>query len=342
MMIHRRLLLPILGLLALLLAGLALPGTGARAQQPEHHVYIATWRGCEEVCQAFMDYLEHQGVAARYTVRSAHRDRATIPDMVKEARRLQPDLVVTWGTTVTLGMVGSHDDVDPERHLIDLPVVYLYVGDPVGSGIVPSGERSGRPNVAGANIAVPMENQIRAMRSYRTVDRIGLVYATNEPNSVVNASQIRARAEAAGIEVVETLLPLRDRGKPDPADIEPVIARMAQKRPDFLVWVSSSFLILNLDSFTDAAVRYGLPIFAAWELPVREGKALLALTSSLRNIGHVAAFQAERILVDGATPGDLPTQSLKRFTLIVNVPVAKRLDLYPPLSILQYADLMTE
>src|SRR5690606_41673382 len=58
------------------------------------------------------------------------------------------------------------------------------------------------------------------------------------------------------------------------------------------------------------------------ELPIREGDAMLALYASLSSIGQIAGYQAEQILRDGAIPGELPTPSLQRFTLLINMPVA--------------------
>ena len=48
-----------------------------------------------------------------------------------EARALHVDLVVTWGTTVTLGMVSTYDKVNPSINLTDIPVLFMIVTDPV-------------------------------------------------------------------------------------------------------------------------------------------------------------------------------------------------------------------
>ena len=45
--------------------------------------------------------------------------------------------------------------------------------------------------------------------------------------------------------------------------------------------------------------------------------------TALRNIGQVSAYQAQKILAEGAVPGELPSTRLSRFTLTVKMPVAR-------------------
>ena len=316
-------------------------GAGApRSAQDVKQVHILTWRGCEQVCNAFQTFLVSRGLQVEFTVLSAERDRANLPQMVADTKAARPDLVVTWGTTVTLATVGRYDETDSSRFITDIPVVYLYVGDPVRAGIVQDDQTSGRPNVAGANILVPFDTQIRIMQSYRDIERLGVVYGADEPNSVAAVEGLRTAVERAGLTLVEQTLALGDDGRPLPESIAPAIAALAAEEPDFLVLVSSSFLVVNVQDFTAAAVEAGLPVFTSAEVPIVEADAMLGLYASLRSIGQVSGYQAERVLRDGAPPDTLPTQSLSRFTLVVNMQVAQSLELYPPMLLLQFAELM--
>lgn len=320
------------------------PATPLHAQQPEaaerHHVYIATFRGCEEVCEAFKSYLLDRGLAVDFIERSIERDTARIPELVAEVKELQPDLLVTWGTAISLGMVGPAGTTDSEAYVTDIPAVYLYVADPLGAGLVNRPDMSERPNLAGANIQVPLEAQLRVMQSYQEVDRIGVVYGADELNSVAAVTALRVAASRFGIEVIEQQLDPGPEGPPLPESIAPAMQAIAEKDPDFLVTVSSSFLIQNVEAYTAAAVEAGLPLFTSAELPIRQGDAMLALFASLSSIGQVAGYQAEQILREGADPATLPTPSLRRFTLLINMPVALALERYPPMLVLQIAELM--
>ena len=50
-----------------------------------------------------------------------------MPAFLEEIRATRPDLVYTWGTSVTLGAVGAHDGIVQGRHITDIPVVFTLV-----------------------------------------------------------------------------------------------------------------------------------------------------------------------------------------------------------------------
>lgn len=303
-------------------------------------VYIATFRGCEEVCEAFKTYLVRRGLPVEFIERSVDRDLARVPDLVAEVREMRPDLLVTWGTGISLGMLGPYSAIDKSAFITDIPAVYLYVAEPIRSGLAENDTVSGRANVAGVNIQVPLDAQLRVMQSYGDVRRIGVVYGADEANSVASVDALREAAAEFGIEVVEEQLALGLDGRPMPEGIMPAMAAIAARQPDFLVTISSSFIIGNVEAYTEAAVAAGLPVFTSAEIPIRRGKAMLALFASLASIGQIAGYQAEQILANGADPATLPTPSLRRFTLLVNMPVALELELYPPMLVLQFAELL--
>ena len=126
------------------------------------------------------------------------------------------------------------------------------------------------------------------------------------------------------------------------SDIVRAIGDVAVQEPDFLIFGSSSFLMANVAYYTELAVAFGVPVFSAAERVLTDGSGLLGLISSLNNIGQVSGYQAVRILRDGVRPGDLPTTELTRFSLMINIPVARQLNFYPPMLVLQFAELLTD
>ena len=67
---------------------------------------------------------------------------------------------------------------------------------------------------------------------------------------------------------------------------------------------------------------------------------MVGLVSKYYLIGKLAGAQAERILVDGERPEDLPVASLAQFALLIRMPVALRLGVYPPLDLLRVAQVV--
>lgn len=319
--------------LALVLAGL----WASVATAAPKTVMVITSRGCEEVCTSFKLNLESQG-PVRFLIRDTAGDLSRVAGFVAEARASRPDLVATWGTGITEAVIGKHDKVDPARHLTDLPVVYMYVGNPVESRLVKAADRSGRPNVAGANTSVPIEAQIKLMRSYRKIERVGMVFNANEPAAASQAAAARKAFEAGGIEVAQVELSQLRGGLPDPADIEPALDQLAQQRPDFLYWVGSAFTLANIDLFSKAATARGMPLFTSLEPAYRKGEILLGLTSPLTGVGQVAAYQAGQVLFKGREPGSLPSPTLTRYSVLINMRAARALKAYPPMKLLQFAE----
>ena len=103
---------------------------------------------------------------------------------------------------------------------------------------------------------------------------------------------------------------------------------------------SSSFILANADLFTLAALDHGLPVATAYEALVQDSHGLIALASPYYNVGQLAAFQAEEILLRDRSPGDLEVLGLNRFTVLVNIDTARQLELYPPMLLLRYAEIV--
>ena len=325
-------------ILALALAALAPPLAAAQTPaQAVKRVLLITNRGCEEVCQSFRHNLENLG-PVDFIWRDANGDASHVAAFIAEARTLRPDLIATWGTGITLAAIGPWDHVDPQRHVTDIPVVYMYVGDPVASKIARSAERSGRPNVAGANTSVPLEAQLRLLQSYRKLGRVGMLYNTDEPAAVTQAREARRVFEAHAVTVDEEKLPNRD-GRPDTAAIPAALDRLAQQRPDFLYYVGSTFTLQQIGTLSSGAIARGIPMFSATEPAFRHGDVLLGLISPLAGIGQVAAHQAGQILFDGKQPGELESPTLTRHSVLINMRAARALKIYPPMKLLQFAEL---
>lgn len=334
---HRRSLFRV----GVMLMVLAMSASTANAQTSDNPLTIVmvTFRGCEEACEGFKDYVEQFEVPAEVIVIDIARDRDRIPGIRDEVRAIGPDLLVTWGTSVTRGMIGTVDDSDAAL-VSGIPTVFMIVADPVGANVVTSLKNPGRHYVTGTINRVPEEIQMGVLAQYRPFDRIGVIYNDDELNSVLKAEEIVRVGEDQGFEVVSRILRNGADGSPLVEDISVAVADLAESGVDFLYVGSSSFLLSNADLLTGAALDEGLPLATAYEAMVRDSDALIALANAYYNVGQLAGRQAERILVDGATPGDLEVIGLDRFTVLINIDTAAKLSLYPPMLLLRYAEII--
>lgn len=327
--------------LALLLALLALGMTqaqGATGEKP-YRVLMLLWDGETEVERGFKDAMAELELPVEFIWRDAARDRKRIPALVAEAKALRPDLICTWGAAVTLGVAGEYGKTDPATHIADIPVLFTMVAAPVETRLVSDLNAPAR-NVTGTTQLVPVEAQIKAIRAYRPLSRLGVIYNPADPNSVANVRRLRELSGPLQFELLDQPAPLDKRGKPRARALSELVKRLARREPQFLYIGPDPFIGDNRKLIIDRALEYRLPTFSASELEMRDSRAMIGLVSRGYNLGRLTALKARQILVDKQDPRDIPVASLSRFTYIINMPVAKRLALYPPMDILGYAEVI--
>ena len=297
------------------------------------------FRGCEEACQGFQKRIAESGMDVEFVIRDVAQDKTQIPKIVEEARAMSADLVLTWGTSVTLGVIGTLDDRDDPLFLNDIPVVFTVVADPFGTRIAVNFERSGRNNVAGTFNRVPEAVNIEVIRQYDPeFKKLGLLYNTNERNSMIKFEELSALAPTLGVELVALELAPAEAGVPAPAVIPERIKTLSEAGVRWIYLGSSSFLQQNGALFTSSAVENGIAVVSPYEDLVRNHRALLSVAARYEDVGRLAADQAIKIMQDGATPGDLPIAMATDFAYVINIDVAKELDRFPPFAFLQIAE----
>lgn len=303
-------------------------------------IMMILWRGETRVEKGFRSELAARHVDADIIVRNVARDLDRLPKFLAEARATRPDLVYTWGTGITLGTVGRWNDADPARYLTDIPVVFTMVSAPLLTGIEPPAGAPPRPNVTGVSHIAPLSSQISAIKAYLPMQRLGIVYNPKEPNSVANVEELRVVTKAMDVELLEAPVPMNADGHPDPASIPVLVADLARRGAQVLYIGPDNFVGNYREELTSAGITHGIPCFTGTELEVRDGEAMFGLVSPYQAVGRLAAEKAIRILVDGEPPSAIPMETLQRFLYIIRLPVAMKLKLYPPLQLLDYAEII--
>src|SRR6195256_1925928 len=212
----------------------------AQLQSRPYRIYAITFRGMTDVEKGFQDYFAARKIPVQITFRDLNRDSTRMPGFLEEIRRTKPDLVYTWGTSVTLGVVGTFDNIDPQVHIQDIPVVFTLVAAPVLAKIVRDLKNPGR-NVTGVFHVAPTEAQIRAMASYRPFKSLGILYTPTEQNSVVAVEEVREVSKRLGFSVVARPLKL-DANKKVTSEGAPEMVRELKQQ-------NAEWLYLPLDSY---------------------------------------------------------------------------------------------
>ncbi len=313
------------------------------AQGPKT-VFMVLWRGETEVEQGFRAHFEEAGLPLDIIVRSINRDRSKIPEILEEIEEVDPDLVYSWGTSVTLGIAGKHPDLmdnpdDWPAGVTDRPVVFTMVSQPVRSRIIKRFGPTGR-NVTGVSHIVPLETQFEAMQAYMPINRIAVIFTPTEPNSVLAVEQLRKIGEGLNVRVDRFPVPLDSEGHPDPAALPNLVIKAASRGPQVLYLGPDSFIGQYTKELTQMANSRRLPSFASVELMLSNSDALFGLVAPYDRVGRFTASKVEKILFGGEDVGDVPVEVLPEFSYLIRADVARELKIFPRLSLMDYARII--
>lgn len=312
----------------------------AFAQRSPYTIAIVIPREEQNIERGFRDYLVKRLLPVRFeTIRYTGKP-SDAQALIDEVRALKPDLIYTWNTSTTLALAGRADSPPSAGYIRDIPIVFTEVTDPVSSGLLGQLDPPKR-NVTGVSHVAPLTVQLNAMRSYRPFKRLGYLVNPAESNTQGIATGLRAMAEKMNFELLEESVPVDANGAPNPNALPELIKRLAERQADLLYIGPSTFLALtHRELVTSAAMNERLPTFCATESIVRQSHCMFGLFANGSNVGRFAAYKASQILIDHVPAEQIPAQTLQRFSLLINMPVAKALELYPPLSLLNVAEVI--
>jgi putative ABC transport system substrate-binding protein len=338
-------------LAAALAAGLA-PGalaqTGASAPVRRNgtvakplRIYAITFRGMTDVEKGFEEYFASRKIPVQITWRDLNRDAARMPGFIDEIRATRPDVVYTWGTSVTLGVLGPYDAVDPAKHITDIPVVFTLVAAPGLAKIVPDNGGT-RRNVTGVVHVAPVAAQIQAMAAYRPFQKLGVLYTPTERNSVVVLEEIRKIGRERNYDTISRTFRMDAQRKVMADGAADLVRELKEAGAQWMYLPPDSFLgTLAQDVIIPTAMEIGLPTFASTEQLMQAG-ALSGLVSRYHSVGQFTAHKVEQILVEKMAPESVPIEPLKRFSYQIRISAADKLKLPPPLPMFNYAEILND
>jgi putative tryptophan/tyrosine transport system substrate-binding protein len=258
---------------------------------------------------------------------AAPGDRELTQRFAKELVALRPDLLVSSTTPPTAALL---------QQTRTIPIIFVSVNDPIGSGFVESFPRPGgnatgfiilEPTIGGKWLEMLKEVAPR-------VERVAFLFnPAQAPTAEYYLNSFKAAANSLGLEA--NGVPIRDK-----SEIDSVIAAQARAPNSGFVVVPDAFLGANRVEISSLAARHKLPaIYYARFFPDVGG--LLSYGSDLADSWRRAAGYTDGIL-KGAKPSELPVQAPAKFELVINLKTAKALGLDVPPTLLARADEVIE
>jgi putative ABC transport system substrate-binding protein len=276
--------------------------------------------------QALADLGWTDGRNMRIDLRWAGGDTNRIRALAQELVGLQPDIIVTMGTTP--GAIAV------QRETRTIPIVFANLGDPVASGLVVTLNQPGGNITGFANSEASLGGKWLELLSEVVpgIKRAAVVFNPDLPATIfLPALETAARS----LKVVPIMAPVHSD-----AEIETAIIALGREPSGGLVVMPSPFITAHRAQIILAAARNNIPAVYGFSHYARDG-GLLSYGPDLVDISRRAAIYIDRVL-RGAKPGDLPVQFPVKYEMVVNLKTAKALGLTVPQSILLRADEVIE
>ena len=307
----------------------------ARAQQAEKVRRIGVLMAHREDDTEFQEYLvvfrqtlakfgwiEHRNISIE--TRWGALDNAEIRQRsAKELLTVNPDVILTQNTPPTASMLQETSTV---------PVVFVIVADPVGSGFVKSLAHPGG-NATGFTVMEPTTSgkwlELLKEVAPQTKRAAFLFNPRTAPFANYYIEPYKAAAASLGVEAVAAMVNSK-------SDLETVIAAQAQSADTGLIIMPDGFLNVHRAEIVSLAARYRLPAVYPWRFFTELG-GLMSYGFSQGEFFRAATTYIDRIL-KGEKPADLPVQAPTNYELVINRTTAKALGLTLPISVIARAD----
>jgi putative ABC transport system substrate-binding protein len=266
-----------------------------------------------------------KGGNLRIDYRWAETDPELIRKFVAELVALAPDVILTSGSLVVGPMV---------RATLNIPIVFLQVIDPVGSGVIESMAHPGG-NITGFtqfeySLAGKWLELLKEMAP--NLSRVAVLRDATRGPGIGQFAVIQATAPPHRVE----LSPINAG---DPAEMERGIAAFARS-PNAGLVVTVGGTAVHRDVIVAAAAKYRLPAVYPYRYFVSDGGLISYGPDTIEPYLRAANY-VDRIF-KGEKTANLPVQAPTKYHLAINLKTAKALGLTVPPSLLARADEVIE
>ena len=282
---------------------------------------------------AFEQRLRDLGWTASGNIRVDYRwgagDAEKAGKLANELVELQPDVIFCQTTQSLVAL---------RRATRIIPIIFVQVSDPVGSGFVrslahPAGNATGFTNFESSMGSKWLELLKEIVPS---AARVGLLFNPLSSPHIASGFYLRPSEEASrqlGVEAFS--VPVHNAG-----EIEQAIDALAGKPNAALIVLPDTFNIVHTDLIVRLTAQRRLPAIYPFRSFAMSGGFVSYGINPIEQYPRAASY-VDRIL-RGEKPDDLPVQAPTKFDLIVNLKTANAIGLIVPPSLLARADEVIE
>ena len=258
----------------------------------EHPSLDAARKGVEKA-------LKEKGKNIKIEYQSAQGDFGTAQLIAKSYASSKKDVIVAISTPSAQAALNATKTI---------PIVYTAVTDGASAGLKGN-------NITGTSDMSPLDKQAELIKNLLPkAKKVGFIYNPSEQNSLLLLEKFKGIAKAKGLTVVE-------KGVSSVNDINLAIDSLLSQidvlyiPTDNLVYSSASLVIQK-------ANRKNIPVIASTKDIVEKG-ALATESIDYEKLGYQTGERVIDVL-NGKNPKDIPVETLKQTTLVVNQKIAKK------------------
>jgi putative ABC transport system substrate-binding protein len=269
-------------------------------------------------------YIEGQNIVIE--CRGGQQTGDRLPDLATELVHRNVEIIVAEGTAAALAA---------KRATTTIPIVMVYVADPVGSGLVTSLARPGG-NVTGLSVLSPgiVQKAFEILKEIAPrVSRVAVWMDTTNPGQTRLDEQLDAAARILGI--TPQRVDVRSAAKLDGA-----LAAALEQRVEAVFVYPLQITPADRQRIAEFGIKNRLPTMSISPPYVQAGMLAAYGVSGADQFRRVGAY-IDKIL-RGAKPADLPIEQPTKFELLINLKTARALGLTIPPSLLLRADQLIE
>jgi putative ABC transport system substrate-binding protein len=248
-------------------------------------------------------------------------DADKIEAFAKELVGLRPDVILGQTTPVANALA---------RETRTIPIVFVTVSDPIGSGLAASLTRPGG-NITGFTFVESAMGgkwvELLKEIAPRTTHAALLFNPATAPPLKFYMPSIQAAGLSFAVQATATPVHAKD-------EIEGVIAEQARNPGGSLIVMPDAFNAANRELIISLAARYSIPAIYGNNFAASGG--LIFYGADFVESFRLGAGYIDRIL-KGENPAELPIQLPTKFDLAINLKTAKALGLAVPSALLATA-----
>jgi putative ABC transport system substrate-binding protein len=271
-----------------------------------------------------------EGRNVEYHFRWAGNDVARLRALAAELVDLRPDVVLAPSTIATEALRQATGVI---------PIVFVNILDPVGSGFAASLARPGGNATGFATVEPSIGGKwLELLIAIAPATKQVAILSSASSFSMAPGGPLTQTFDAAAS--VYPALKLTRAPVRDIAELDSVIAAQAQEPANGLIVSPEPFTSIHYQAITALTARHRIPAVYPYRFFATSG-GLLSYGIDLVTQYRQAGTYVDRIL-KGAKPGDLPVQLPTKFELVINLKTAKALGLDAPPTLLARADEVIE